>query len=159
MTLDDLLAATSALPADAPLVFTTEQGPIGAGYHVTELKLAVIRSIDCGGRKDAWTEATLQLLDGAGRSHMQTGKFVGILEQSLRSVEGLGQSPLRVEFSHGNRGLSLFELAPPVQEDGQVMMRLTTINAACKPALERVGGASASSCCAPAVSSCCGVPA
>lgn len=79
MTLRDLLAVMSEQPPETPVVFKTGDGPIGAGYHVTELRLADIVGIDCGGQTSRWSETTLQLLDGQGESHMPVGKFVGIL--------------------------------------------------------------------------------
>lgn len=156
MTLDDLVAATRALPADAPLVFSTKDGPIGEGYHVTELKLARIDSIDCGARTDAWTEATLQLLDGRGRSHMPVGRFAGILEQSARHIDGLGGSPLRVEFAHGNDGLGIFDISAPELADGRVSLKLEPIRAHCKPAATATQTGTTAACCGTTAGGCCG---
>lgn len=148
MTLDDLINTIRTLPANAPLVFSTADGPIGEGYHVTELKLANINSIDCGAQTDTWTETTLQLLDGQGRTHMPVGKFTSILEQSARKIVGLGDSPLRVEFSHGNAGLQIFEPVAPEFVDGGVLLKLQTIHAQCKPALTGKQTGETASCCA-----------
>ena len=41
MTLNDFLDALYDQPAEAPLVFTTSEGPIGAGYHITQSKIAL----------------------------------------------------------------------------------------------------------------------
>ena len=151
MTIDDLTAALAALPADAPAVFATDEGPIGEGYHVTELKLARIDSIDCGGRMDGWTEAMLQLLDGAGRTHMSVGKLQGILDQSRRRIEGLGDAPLRVEFAPGNDGLCIYGAPAVAMTGGRAVLRLMPDRAACKLAAE----ARRAGCCAPAASTCC----
>ncbi len=134
MTLDELLASTRSLPADLPLVFATDDGPIGAGYHVTELKLANIASIDCGGRTRSWSEAVLQLLDGQGRDHMSVGKFSAILAQSLRKVDGLGAGPAFVEFGHRNAGMQIFRPTAPEISSAAVILRLETVRAHCKPA-------------------------
>lgn len=155
MTPDDLLALTRALPGDAPLEFTTEGGTIGPGYHVTELKMAQIVSVDCGARKSAWTEATLQLLDGEGGAHMTVGKFSKILAQSARHLDGLGSSPLRVEFAHGNVGMQIFEPTEPKLEDGIVTLGLRPVRAHCKPAIEWRQFTGASGCCGSKPSVCC----
>lgn len=155
MILDDLLAATRSLPPDLPLVFATDDGPIGAGYHVTELKLARIVSIDCGGRTSSWSETVLQLLDGNGRSHMQVGKFADILAQGIRNVDGLGDSPAFVEFGHHNAGMQIFRPNAPEMTDGAVILRLEAVRAHCKPALEATTAAPASGCGDPRSGSCC----
>ncbi|MEM9146246.1 MAG: DUF6428 family protein [Pseudomonadota bacterium] len=159
MTPDDLIAVTRARPSEAPLVFSTDAGPIGAGYHVTELKLARISSIDCVGRTDAWTEVALQLLDGQGASHMAVGKFTRILEQSTRRVECLGTSPLRIEFAHGNDGLRIYEPSAPELINGAVSLRLRSIHAQCKPATAMSTAAQTDApraCSGPGANGCCG---
>lgn len=156
MTPLSLLNALRKMPADLPLVFRTGAGAIGEGYHVTELKLADVNSIDCGGRLASWTEAALQLLDGRGGNHMKLGKFNAILEQSIARVNGLGESPLQVEFAHENRGMRIYELAVPVLDDGVVSIRLSEVRANCKPALEHTLRADAPACCGSAASACCG---
>ncbi len=154
MTLDDLLAATRALPPELPLVFVTDDGPVGPGYHVTELKLARIVSIDCGARTSSWSETVLQLLDGHGRAHMPVGKFAGILAQSVRKVDGLGASPAFVEFGHHNAGMQIFRPGEPELTEGDVVLRLHPVRAQCKPASEATtpgradGCGSRNSCCA-----------
>lgn len=154
MTPLSLLDALEKMPAELPLIFRTGDGAIGEGYHVTELKLAVVNSIDCGGRLASWTEAGLQLLDGHGGSHMQLGKFNAILAQSIASLKGLGDSPLQVEFAHGNRGMRIYDLSEPVLGDGAVAIRLSEVRAHCKPALE-LTSADVSACCGSSQSACC----
>ena len=87
------------------MVFETDEGEIGDGYHVTEFKAGTCDGDRLrGARLSNWSEATLQLLDGQGVGHMPAGKFAGILKQSIAKVSGLGDAPLQVEFAHGNRG-------------------------------------------------------
>ena len=156
MTLDELLALTTSLPANHSLVFTTDDGPIGAGYHVTELKLANIVSIDCGARTSSWSEASLQLLDGQGRGHMPVGKFTSILARSLQKVDGLGASPAFVEFGHRNAGMQIFQPGEPEISGETVTLRLKPVRAHCKPAQEArraekaaaIGTGASNPCCA-----------
>ena len=154
MTPETLLAHLESLPADAPLIFRTDDGPIQGGYHVTELKHARISSIDCGARQAQWDEAALQLLDGMGGDHMTVGKFAAILAQSIRHVAGLGPAPLTVEFGHGNRVKQVFHPGAPRLEVGVVVVPLDGSRAVCKPAQESLQAAPAS-CCGAAYSTCC----
>lgn len=156
MTPQLLLETLEALPADLPLVFQTEEGEIGKGYHVTELKLAQISSIDCGGRLASWTEAALQLLDGRGGGHMNVGKFAAILGQSVSRVKGLATSPLHVEFAHGNRGMRIYSLSTPLVREGFVSVGLGETRAICKPAQDHAQKTETGGCCgSQASSSCC----
>lgn len=155
MTPQSLLDGLQKMPADLPLVFQTGEGTIGAGYHVTEFKVAKVGSIDCGGRLASWTEAALQLLDGQGGSHMKVGKFNNILEQSIARLTGLGESPLQVEFAHKNQGMRIYDLAAPELSGRAVAVRLRDVRAHCKPALEHVAATDKSGCCGSSASGCC----
>lgn len=161
MTPETLLARLERLPADAPLVFETDDGPALGGYHVTELKHARISSIDCGARQAQWDEAVLQLLDGGGGEHMMVGKFTAILAQSIRHVPGLGPAAMSVEFAHANRGLRVFRPDAPQLEDQAVVVRLAEARPVCKPARDATlavpAPASAGKPCrGTAASACCG---
>lgn len=140
MTPVELLTHLRALPEVAPLIFRTEDGPISGGYHVAEWKQTTVQSIDCGAARASWTESVLQLLDGSGGKHMSNCKFVGILDQSIRHVEGLGDSPMQVEFAHGNRGLGLFKPTRPIAAGDAIMLELVVSRPVCKPA-ERIANA------------------
>ncbi len=147
MTPQHLFAALETLPSDAPLIFETDTGPVAGGYHVTELKHAAIKSIDCGARLSEWTEASLQVLDGRGGDAMTVGKFTGILSHSMRQVAGLGESPLHVEFAPKNVGMRIYQVGSPEMQDGQVVIRLTESRAQCKPAMEIFARPQADNCC------------
>lgn len=147
MNLQQLQSAIRDLPGDLPLVFMTEEGPIGAGYHVTELKLAHVQSIDCGANTSRWKEVTLQLLDGSGPDHMAIETFQKITTQSVKRVAGLDLSPLRIEFAHQNKGVQIYEPALPEVIDGAVVVRLGPVHATCKPALKLASGKTAGGCC------------
>ena len=92
-TARELIAALEALDPDAALGFATDTGEIGGRYHITELKLSEIRSIDCGGRESRWSEAAMQLLDGHGAGWMAAGKVVAILKRSVTGASRCRRSP------------------------------------------------------------------
>ncbi|MEP3276426.1 MAG: DUF6428 family protein [Stappiaceae bacterium] len=135
MTLGEMKALLNQKNPDAPLVFSTATETIGAGYHVTELKACDITSIDCGGNVSRWTEAALQLLDGAHGDYMVVGRFLGILNHSFATIEQLEASQAFVEFAPNNEGLRKFQ--PSYQETGPeiAQFRLIDARAQCKPSL------------------------
>lgn len=147
MTLNDLTEALRAAPPDLPLIFDGPSGRTGPGYHVTEFKRADIDSIDCGGTRDAWREVTLQIQDGQGRAHMPVGKFLSIAARSAAAMDGLGDSPLRVEFAAGNTRLELLTVGQPVAETNAVVVPLGQDRAVCKPLQRAISASKASSCC------------
>ena len=136
MTPTTLLQRLAAIPANSPLIFRTDRGEISGGYHVTELKLADVRSIDCGARQSSWQELSIQLLDGGSGEHMAVGKFRNILSQSIKLVDGLGQAPMQVEFAHGNAGTQLFKPSEPQLHGDKVIVHLMDVRAVCKPSLD-----------------------
>lgn len=146
LTLDQSL---KGLPQDAPLVFFTDAGTIGSGYHVTEWKLAQINSIDCGGKTDAWVEASLQLLDEDGGAFMTVAKFRGILAASIKALPALAEAPFSVEFAHGNIGKSIFDAGTPELQGEQVRVHLRPAQAECKELSRWVGAMAGASGCAP----------
>lgn len=135
MNLDALKTALDAADPDARLIFETADGPIGAGYHVTEFKRLDTAAINCGGQTSAGTEAAMQLLDGAHGDFISAGKFGRILGTTLASVSGIGDAPLSVEFAPANAGLRLYRIAAVDQRDGDVIARLDDRRAVCRPAV------------------------
>ena len=146
--LQQLLDELEAYP-DHLLIFRSEEGDIGAGFHVTELKQASIKSIDCGGRTDQWTETVLQLLDSSEGTPMAIGKFLAIAEKSEAVLPGLSGVPLIFEYAPGNRGLHRMKIASVHTDDQRVVVSLGEDRAVCKP-LADWQNAMAGDCCAPA---------
>ena len=147
MTPRDLDTALADSPDGARLIFETSEGPIGAGYHVTEWKLARVQSIDCGARRADWTEASLQLLDGYGGQHMTVRTFRGILNKSIAALPDLADAPFSVEFAPGNAGLRIFQASPPRLDADRVTIALRDGGAICKPAQVGQATGAAASCC------------
>ncbi|WP_171128547.1 MULTISPECIES: DUF6428 family protein [unclassified Ruegeria] len=134
MNFSTLLSALKSCDPDAKLVFMSDGREIGAGYHVTELRHSSSKGIDCGGNIETWDEARLQLLDGAGDSHMSVGKFSAIVSKSLKSIPELSHASLHVEFSPDNIGLNLKTMDAPEPYGNAVVIQLHDARALCKPA-------------------------
>ncbi|MDO6727502.1 DUF6428 family protein [Cognatishimia sp. 1_MG-2023] len=134
MSLENLLTLLGEKSSAAPLIFSTKDGDIGGGYHVTELKSAKITSIDCGGNVADWTEATLQLLDGGDGTHMTVSKFSAILSHSLKTIPALKDAPLYAEYAPQNTQLSRYDVSLQQTDNSMAEIRLTDMQALCKPA-------------------------
>ena len=145
-TLAEVSSALAKVPADFPAVFTTEAGDIGGGYHVTELKLADVQSIDCMARQSSWREAQVQILDGHGGTHMAAGQLHKIIAQSLKAVPDLADVPFSIEFSPENQGLSRYSLGAPFTANGKLSIPLESGKATCKPAADMAKG-NTTNCC------------
>lgn len=146
-TLNALLALLESANPDDAAVFSTSAGDIGGGYHVTELKLASIRSIDCGGQTDSWTETHLQLLDGHGGAHMSVEKLSKIASHSAKKLPGLGDAPFLVEFAPHNDGLGRYRIGAVTSEPGRVVIALRNDVAMCKPFQDQLATTATLSCC------------
>ena len=147
-TLSELLSVLNDQRPDLRAVFHTADTEIGPGYHVTELKLADIESVDCGGRRAQWSEAQLQLLDGQDGERLTVGKVASILQRSLAAIPRLADAPMSVEFAPGNRGLGRYRLGKPLAAGEKLLLPLVEDRAQCKPAVELSCCGAGSACCA-----------
>lgn len=137
MTLSALLSDLAGHDPKSGLLFETDEGPIGAGYHVTELRQSLSTGIDCAGRVDSWAEARIQLLDGSGNAPMRVGKFIRIAQVAIGRFPDLADLPLLVEFGHGNKSLRLMSPGHPVSDGRKSVVPLTDVTATCKPVHHR----------------------
>ena len=133
-TSGQLMQTFYPLAPGAGVVFRTDEGEIGGGYHVTELKLARFDSIDYSGNRHRWAEAHLQLLDAAGSDHMRAGKFIGILRKSTETIDELRDVPAYVEFAPENRGIERLRIEDVEVDGNRIVVALEPGTAACKPA-------------------------
>ncbi len=131
-------------------LFEVEGDQVGRGYHLTELRVAKINSIDCGGVADAWDEAQVQVLDAPGQEVMSAGKMTAILTRSVAEIDGLADAPLNVEFSPGNQGLGRYQFGAPREAEGFVTIPLMPMGPECKAMTRAFAKPAARECCAPA---------
>jgi len=85
---------------------------VPVGYHITEIKQAVITSVDCGGVKNEWTEVIVQLWvpDGDAGKVMTTDKALSIIGTVERVLPVAGDAMVKVEF--GNADFDTRQLLP-----------------------------------------------
>lgn len=148
MKIIELQAELDQFDPNLPLTFTLGDFAVGSGYHVTELRLSHSTGVDCGGNKETWKEARLQVLDGTGGDRMRLEKFSGILKTCVEALPELETAELKIEFSPGNAGLRVLDFSAPALVNGRVEISLKDIAAVCKPAQRAHSNRSRVSCCA-----------
>ncbi len=143
-SVNELSSFLKGRSAEDQVLFEAEGDEVDRGYHLTELRLARISSIDCGGVADAWDEAQMQVLDAPGEHAMSAGRMAAILTRSAAEIDGLADAPLNIEFSPGNQGLGRYRIGTPRGTDGFVTIPLTQMGPECKVrtrAFQKPGGA------------------
>ncbi len=120
-TLGAFLGALGADPA-ARVVFVRPDGP-------------AIRSIDCGGRPEAWTETVIQLLDeqDATAREMRAGRFLGIVARVDAAVDLDREARVVIEWgTTGEAARRYLPVGVEVQV-GVTTVSLAPLAATCKP--------------------------
>lgn len=91
--------------AELLLTWWADGAAVPAGYHVTEIKSAAVRAMDCGGRAARWHETVLQVLPPvapSGEAPMKVAKFLSIFGRVAAGVPIEEDAHVRVE--HGALG-------------------------------------------------------
>lgn len=139
-----LAALRSALARDPDAVLSVGTGrrDLRPGFHVTEIRLADIRALDCGRRADRWREVVLEMTDDAlppGRA-LTAGALDRILSEAGADADP-GASPVA---ELGSPALERYDLVAAGPEDGALRLQFAPKRAQCKAAAR----AAASRCCA-----------
>ena len=119
-----------------PLIFKLGDETINPGYHVTEIKHAVINSMDCGQGTDQWDEIIVQLLDGSALfkgEHMSCAKFTGIVSTAIESLTVDENTQTYIEFAPNNGALGKLVIDSIEQSENKVVVHLSNPTAMCKP--------------------------
>jgi hypothetical protein len=132
------LKAALSTKTDLPLEFRFDGMSINSGYHVTEVRHAVIHSVDCGKNSgiDQWDEITIQLLDGSADStkgQMSAGKFLAIVDSAMNSLQAESAPSLFFEFAPDNGPIRKLSIASIEHIDSKVAVSLGSEHAVCKP--------------------------
>lgn len=134
VTVKDLSEALRTSPGEAPLRLIAEGRALEPGFHVTEVSKANIDSIDCCGRRLAWSEAAIQILDSGTGQPMRIATLRGILSKAEATLGGLGGLPIMVDADPGGVGLRRYGIAAIDPAPGEVTVSLAPQHAVCKPA-------------------------
>src|SRR5438876_11509734 len=83
MKTNEFISELRAAPQNRLLFIDANGNQVHAGYHLTELKSAVVDTVDCGGRVNHWPGTILPLWvpDPPGGVYITSAKFLEILEK------------------------------------------------------------------------------
>lgn len=143
---------------DKRLAFEYDGRRIQPGYHVTEIKAASFRSLDCGARPQQWEETIVQLwdvADGPERGHMSVRKFMGIWRKVDSDVGLNGEAEIKFEWGDATAPAVHYVFGSLREEGDSVIVSVEPVRATCKPRDEwwlAQEGASAQACCGPVLS-------
>ncbi len=76
---------------------------VDASYHITEIKLAPITSVDCGGKMNQWTEVIVQLWEPSGKSEtraMTVSKALSIVDVVEKVLPLDPTAIVKIEFGN-----------------------------------------------------------
>lgn len=134
-TTRDFIAALQP-HAGKQLVFDYAGKRIQPGYHVTEIKAAAFRSLDCGANPQQWNETVVQLWDVAGKPdehHMTVKKFLAIYSKVDADVRLDGEAEIKFECGDAVTPAVHYTLDSMHHEDDALVVSLEPVRAACKP--------------------------
>lgn len=104
-------------------------------FHITEIKQANITSVDCGGKRNVWTEIIVQLweptLQDTERS-MKISKALSIIELVEKTLPLNSNSPVKIEF--GNDTFNTRQMHPQDFEikGDEIIVKLQADKTQCK---------------------------
>ncbi len=108
---------------------------VDASYHITEIKQAVITSVDCGGLKNEWTDVIVQLWEPGQKQQdkpMKVAKALSIIALVERSLEINAEAIVKLEY--GNNEYDARQLLPLsiTAVDDELVVRLHADSVQCK---------------------------
>lgn len=131
-----------ALHPSYPVVFILGNSglSIPAGYHLTELKVQQISSIDCGGDVQSWRENSLQLWSPPVKSAsapLSAQKFLDIYQIALKHLAIDSSDTVRFEYGAPDQAAISWSVEDIQMQDTQLEIYLQAIQVQCK-ALSRL---------------------
>ncbi|MFD2164211.1 DUF6428 family protein [Paradesertivirga mongoliensis] len=80
-----------------------ENSLVDTSYHITEIKLAPITSVDCGGKMNQWTEVIVQLwepFDKSSERAMKVSKALSIISLVEKALPLDEKATVKIEFGN-----------------------------------------------------------
>lgn len=122
--------------ADKRLAFEHDGRRIQPGYHVTEIKAASYRSLDCSARPQQWEETIVQLWDVADKpeqGHMSVRKFLGIWRKVDADVGLNGETEIKFEWGDAATPAVHYVFGALREEGDLLIVSVEPVRATCKP--------------------------
>lgn len=98
--------------ADKLLALDCPDRAVNVNFHVTEIKLADITSLDCGNRSTRWQEIIVQIMDMADSADepLTIRKVTAIFEKSLQGRAIDADAKYTIELSDGSDAIRLYDV-------------------------------------------------
>jgi len=160
MKTNEFISELRAAPQNRLLFIDANGNQVHAGYHLTELKSALVDTVDCGGRVNHWPETIVQLWVPAspGEDYMTSAKFLKIFDKVRDLIPLTVDAEIRVEYGDENFFPSTYHVSSVTRDQNTAHVLLALPQTTCK-ARDRHAAASSTTdlqpCCAPATESCC----
>jgi hypothetical protein len=160
MKTNEFISELRAAPQNRLLFIDANGNQVHAGYHLTELKSALVDTVDCGERVNHWLETIVQLWVPANPAgdYMTCTKFLEIFDQVRGMIPLAVDAEIRVEYGDENFFPSTYHVPSVTRDQNTTRVLLAPPQATCKARDRRVAASSATDlqpCCAPATESCC----
>jgi len=119
------------------LLFEYQQGLYaGTNYHITEVKNVDIKSVDCGGKTNAWKESVIQLWESPSeigkKDYMVVEKALAILER-VNGIQPLWlDTEAKIEYSNANFHTAVLDIHNINITSDKVIVTLFVSETLCK---------------------------
>jgi Family of unknown function (DUF6428) len=144
MTTNDFVAHLRRVQSK-PLVFVNVDGEtIHPGYHLTEIKVAELATVDCGGEKNHWKETIMQLWvpeNERSEEFMTAGKFLSVYQKVGRMIDVDPAAEVRFEYGDENFFPLNYHVESVSEPDGTLRVELRPPQTTCKARDRRAAGA------------------
>ena len=157
MKTNEFISALRAAPSNQ-LIFADRDGhTVPSGYHLTELKAASFKTVDCGGQTNQWQETIAQLWvpSDPDRDYMTVGKFLKIFDKVSGMIQLNLDTEIRIEYGDDNFFPSTYRVQGVAQEQGVTRVSLVPPETTCKARDRRIALLKTDPCCANATAPCC----
>ncbi len=135
MTTKEFISTLEQRPSES-LIFQLEgKDHIQPGYHVTEVMAVSYKTMDCGGKANAWEETVIQLMDPGKNDEpvfMTVEKFLGIYRKTLSGVPVLGGAELKFEYGPSGKPALRYFVGEIWSENSALRVSLATTRVECK---------------------------
>lgn len=139
MKLTDFLTTLENNP-DQEITFRLADGrELGGDLHITEVKNAIVESVDCGSNAHQFKETIIQLWINEESDIIATwnaSKALGILKKTIRSNNGNNDSEVYFEFGDSITTVSKHAFTIKEESD-RIVFELFVEATACKPRLNK----------------------
>src|SRR5438270_14082199 len=160
MKTNEFISELRAAPQNRLLFIDANGNQVHAGYHLTELKSALVDTVDCGGRVNHWPETIVQLWVPAspGDDYMTSAKFLKIFDKVRGMIPLTVDAEIRVEYGDENFFPSTYHTRSMTSDQARTRVLIEQPHTTCKARDRRAANLQATdSCCATKPQSCCAI--